>query len=70
MLYKNTKTTFILYSVELKNIQGGRGVGVLGFTFFGSTAGVKEDQPEDLGNSATRVVGALLGAGFSMWTGA
>lgn len=68
---KKTNVTPLVSPEELKQIQGGSAVGILGTTFSGATAGVKlcsAGGPYAI--AACGVGGAVLGAGFGVWTGA
>lgn len=67
---KNTEFNVIQLD-SLKNIKAGSAVGVLGTTLSGATAGVElcsAGGPYAI--AVCGIGGALIGAGFGVWTGA
>ena len=70
MHIENTMEIFVLPIEELKFIQGGSAVGILGTTLSGAKVGVELcSAGGPYAMAACGVGGAIVGAGFGIWTG-
>lgn len=68
---KATNVSSVIFTEDLKQIQGDSAVGILGSTLTGATIGVKlcsAAGPYAIA-AACGVGGAVVGASFGVWTG-